>query len=295
MAACPDFSKNEKPSDCPWAEMTRQIVADDSSCESVFKKQTPYLLKQLKKDRLGEEFIELWGQSKNFDENAKAEIVDKKVLNCLAEKLKISHPIQPQQGFDTVHAGLQHTYAYLFSNLITPYGYKRERWTGNDLRRGIFSVENDTLTPMTKKGSFLANVTYLFAKLTFGADNLKDKKNIVSKEIKNLDLTKINFEKRHLKESPTGLGIILHTVFVKLDKQKFESKNTRLLIYWYEDIAAKKNFLISGFPVEESFMSKAFDEKNLGIDKPISSRYNAWIAGLTDAKAPLVGKREEVK
>jgi hypothetical protein len=290
-ATCPDLTKNESPDDCPWAEATRQIVDEDKTCKSVFKEKVPFLAKQLKKDSSSQVFLNLWGEAKNFDDNAKAVIVDTKIISCLAIYLQMKDYLKQHNGFDAVHAGLQHTYAYLFSNTPTPYGYKRARWTKDDLRKGLW-LSPDTLSPLTKQGSFLANVTYLFAKLTFGTETLLRHKNYVSSEIVNLDVKR--FSIRHLKETISEKAIVLHTNFVKLNPVNLSSKNTHLLIYWIEDLKNNKKFFISGFPVEENFMTKAFDPKNLGENKPIVTRYNSWLSGITDSKEPLFGLREEV-
>ncbi|MCC2677802.1 MAG: hypothetical protein K0R29_378 [Pseudobdellovibrio sp.] len=290
MAVCPDTSINESATDCPWAEMARQISVEKKSCDDVFK-TVPQLATQLKLDSESHDFLNLWGHAKNFDESAKGVIVPSEVLQCLAAKLKIKNAVQELPNFSVVHAGLQHTYAYMFSNLVTKYGFKRDRWTKDDLREGL-GLTPGLLSPQAGEGAFLSNVTYLFAKLTFGTQGLKPKKN-VAKEILNLDTAK--FQIRHLREFVPEKNIAVHTHFVKLDTTKLTSKNTHLLIYWIEDIKAKKNFFISGFPVDTATVDRAFDPSSLGTSKVISTRYNAWWPGMTDSASPLTGNREEIK
>jgi len=290
MAVCPDSSVGETATDCPWAEMARQMTVEKKSCDEVFK-TVPQLAAQLKIDSEAKEFLNLWGRAKNFDESAKGTIVPAEVLKCLSKKLKVKNAIEELPNFSVVHAGLQHTYAYMFSNLVTKYGFKRDRWTKNDLRDGL-GLTPGLLSPQATDGAFLSNVTYLFAKLTFGTKGLKAKKN-VAKEILNLDTGK--YQIRHLRESVADKNIVIHTHFVKLDTLKLTSKNTHLLIYWIEDTAAKRNYFISGFPVDSSTVQRAFDPASLGTSKAVSTRYNAWLPGVTDSAASLNGTREEVK
>ena len=73
----------------------------------------------------------LWGKSWNFDEHAGQQIVDPYILDLLSEQL------QYVVGTDLVHAGIIHTYGYLFSQLETPYGLKRVRWTNRKLDWGF--------------------------------------------------------------------------------------------------------------------------------------------------------------
>lgn len=298
LGICPDTVKNEKTEDCPWAEITREISEQKKSCTHVFKKEIPFISEQLKKDSKSAISISLWGEARNFDENAKSIIVDSSILNCLAEKLNLTQSIHQQTGFQSVHAGIQHTYAYLFSNTPTPYGYKRARWVRDDLQTG-FGLSPKALTPFTTNGSFLTNVTYFFSKFAFSDDDVLIKKlekegqknKSLSDEL--VALNPKNFQIRHLVEFPAGKPFVLHTTFVKMKDLGANSKNTHLLIYWVENIKTKSKQLITGFPVESGFVEKAFDIKNLGPGKPIVTRYNAWVTEL--ANESMSGLREASK
>ena len=59
MSACPDFSKMETAEDCPWAEITRQIVDQNKSCEKMLKEKIPFILTQLKKDKKSKDYLSL--------------------------------------------------------------------------------------------------------------------------------------------------------------------------------------------------------------------------------------------
>ncbi len=300
FAVCPDLTKKESSLDCPWAQITRQFADGQLSCKKVFNKETPSLNKQLAKDSTSLGFLNLWGQAKNFDDNAKAIIVNSKMVDCLADKLKIKNATEIQDSFEIVHAGLQHTYAYLFSNLETPYGYKRLRWTTDDIQDGL-NLPTDTLRPTTKNGSFLTHVTYVFSKLAFQQDTKLFKK-LETEGLKNKSLSKelikldqAAFSIQNLNEAIPNKNITLHTTFVKFKSENMSSKNTHLLIYWYENKLENKKYLITGFPVEASFVEQAFETKKLGQDQPIKTRYNAWIPGVTNSKEPLFGERQAVQ
>lgn len=289
MAVCPDTALGESATDCPWAEMARQFGGGKKSCDEVLN-TTPYLAAQLKTDSRALKLLSLWGQAKNFDEGAKGIIVADKVLQCLVKKLNIKNAVHSHDGFNVVHAGLQHTYAYMFSNLVTKYGFKRDRWTKDDLRLGL-GLTPGLLSPQARDGAFLSNVTYLFAKLTFGVQGIKTEK-YVAGEILNIEPAK--YQIRHLREVVAEKQIAFHTHFVKLNTTKLKSKNTHLLIYWIEDLKNKKNYLISGFPVDSGTVDRAFAPSLLGTAKPITSRYNAWWPGVSDSVIPQLGLREEI-
>ena len=297
-AVCPDSLFNETSDDCPWAQMTRDILKDPRKCDVILKKQSPYLLPKLKLDQKALVSLRHWGSAKNFDENAKAVIVDDAVLRCLAQKLKLEVTIRQEPQYQIVHAGLQHTYAYLFSNTPTPYGYKRARWTNGDLKTGFEFEAANPLYPDSKKGAFLTNVTYFFARFAFKEDaRLLAEIETEGKKNKTLDPILLLFknekyETKNLIEHVKNTDYVIHTVFVKMNAEKIKSKNTHLLIYWIENKNSGSKELITGFPVEQSFVTKALDDKSLGQDKPITLRYNAFVSELTNSAGPLTGLRE---
>jgi hypothetical protein len=46
------------------------------------------------------------------------------------------------------------------------------------------------------------------------------------------------------------------------------------------------------FPVAKGFRNGVFNPKNLGLAKPIHTRYNAFVADVTDSKNKLTGERK---
>lgn len=102
-----------------------------------------------------------WTDCTVFDELAKADILDEKVMKGLGIRREVTG------GVAHAPAGLMHTYGYLFSQLQTAYGLKGKRWIESrlderlGLRAGVFS-------PLTKDGEFAANLTSVLLQ-TIGA------------------------------------------------------------------------------------------------------------------------------
>ena len=94
----------------------------------------------------------LWAASSNHDELAGGRIVHPRILRALERRLGVgSHP-RGRVG----HAGVLHTYGYLFSNLRTPFGLKRRRWVHPGLERSM-----DLRRPTLRLGSCVGNTAYV--------------------------------------------------------------------------------------------------------------------------------------
>src|SRR5256885_4802858 len=96
---------------------------------SVLKKLCPHIYRQIGHDSRFPGLLSLWGRSVNVDENAGQVIVHPAILQAIGELAGV-----PMRG-RIVHAGLQHSYGYLFSLIDTPYGAKRDRWVSTELER----------------------------------------------------------------------------------------------------------------------------------------------------------------
>lgn len=68
-----------------------------------------------------------WGRSTVVDENTGAPVLDPPVLHALQRRAGLA------VEFPGANAGLAHVYGYLLSTAVTPYGLKRDRWTGGAL------------------------------------------------------------------------------------------------------------------------------------------------------------------
>lgn len=284
FALCPDRSLGEKQDDCPWAELSRTLdpVAQPAILGRI-EAELPELYNSMNADSKPGTWLAAWGRSINFDEGKKAIIVNPKVIYQLdtlfhQKTLKV-------QGKQIAHAGVEHTYGYLLSNLQTAYGFKRARWVHGILDRG-FGLPTGTLAPLPLQGTLLSNVTYFAGQIAFHGDPASL---ALIKNIQGASAAVMNFDYSKLK--PIRLVETVQTktgpVEIRTDFVPFLSKvetNSHWLIYSIYDGrkgAAKNSQLITAFPVEASFVENALKPEQLGDDQPITTRYNAYVEGIT--------------
>jgi hypothetical protein len=258
----------------------------------------------MKEDSNRKEWLNLWGYCINFDELAKGIIISPKIIDPLIDWFS------PPSGKPFVandreinHAGIQHTYGYLFSNLKTSFGYKRARWVRDTLDRG-FGLPIGTLSPLPKAGSLFSNATYFAGRIAFkgDADLLKtldkDAAKAVSPAILKYDFDSLKpIRLEETVKTETG-NVVIRTDFVRFPHPVEGDTNTHWLIYSIADqrTSAKEKHLpaaqlITAFPVETSFVESALAADDLGESKPIVTRYNAYVEGLSFK--PLTGARHK--
>lgn len=75
--------------------------------------------------------LEVWGRSTVVDENVGAPVIDRAVFDTLHDAAGIA------AEFPIGNAGVVHVYGYFFSDVPTPYGYKRDRWNDGVLARAL--------------------------------------------------------------------------------------------------------------------------------------------------------------
>jgi hypothetical protein len=251
-------------------------------------------------------FLSLWGLSLNHDENTGRSIVDERLLRAFSELVGASAPESAARltlGDAVAHAGVQHTYGYLFSIEKTPYGYKRARWVEGELEAG-FGLPAGTLGPEPRSGSFLANVSYFAARLALAdhAPTLQALERLeggVPKELLAIDWRKITATRLRETLRLGGRVVELRTDFVPWPERPSRANagagNSHLLIYSARDrttgAEALGPRLITLFPVREDFVERATARGRLGKNQPIQTRYNGAIAGVT-GRSGLRGTRE---
>lgn len=96
--------------------------------------------------------FERWGNSTLVDSNVGRPVISHTVLRRLLGAAGL------RGGMEVLNAGLAHTYAYLFADVPTPYGYKRDRWVDGRLQC-ILGTERGRLLPVARVNTLLANVT----------------------------------------------------------------------------------------------------------------------------------------
>ena len=278
--------------DCPWAGAARLLseAADKKEAQGpILSAYAPGILKQLAADKAAPALKQLWGESINFDELANGVIVSPDLLAFLASELGVA----PPKG-RYAHAGMEHTYGYLFSLLETKFGFKRARWVSDDITAGL-GLPDGLIGPAPAEGTLLSNVTCLA-----GGIALKDDA-AAAGLLKSLrcppalrKFVTAKVPRQRLTETvslPGKRTVVLRTDFVPFDKTS-AAGNSHLLIYSVYDSASNKASLITAFPVAKSFVQNALDPKGLGKDKPVQTRYNAWVEGLTGVN--VKGRREAV-
>lgn len=291
---CPMTDKAETILDCPWAAIARDLaLATDS--RAALSRLAPDFAKRLRREgRIAGDVKKLWGRSINFDENVKGTIIPEPIIDAVLSIAGV-----PPRDARIVHAGFEHTYGYLLSNLRTPYGYKRLRWVRPDIEIG-FGLEPGVISPTPNSGGFFMNVSYFAGRIAFRGDSktdlearriLRNAKG-VARSLRRIDYSYLHGRRLTETVALSKTRIIeLRTDFVPF-VQLPAGGNSELLVYSIRDSAEAVPQLITAFPVAPGFSDGAFNPKNLGEGKPIITRYNAFVADLTDSKAPLVGRRE---
>ena len=280
---CPQKGSQEKAEDCPWAGAAR-LAAGRSAAETekILLAHAPGLLQQLDADRSNQALLKLWGESINFDELANGEIVSPDILAFIAGRLGAAQP----RG-KLMHAGAEHTYGYLFSLLPTKFGFKRARWVKPDIEDGL-GLPRGSAGPLAKGGgTLLSNITCLTGGIALKDDPaawalLKQACAACAPAIKKFSFAGV--KRSRLTEEVKlagGRKVVLRTDFVPFSGDF--GGNSHLLIYSVYDSAPKQAYLISAFPVNSGFAQNALALSGLGEGKPVQTRYNAHVEGLTNA------------
>jgi len=277
----------ETAADCPWASAARaaqERASAGGDLAQVLETYAPGILKQLDADRSNRAALDLWGRSVNFDELAHGVIVSTDILNFFAVRLDA-----PKPDGVIMHAGIDHTYGYLFSLLQTQFGFKRARWVQPDIGEGL-GLPRGLISPVPTEGTLLSNVTCLAGTIALKDD--KAASALLKKASARCAAPLRKFKARgriRLTEEVTlagGRKVALRTDLVPFSKAY--GGNSFLLVYSVYDSAAKRVFLITAFPVAEGFMKSITAQDGLGTDKPVQPRYNAYVEGFTGV---LKGRR----
>lgn len=267
-----------------WSNLVNKSEQEKISLFEVLKKENPHLHKQIEEDAKDTHLLSFWGKSLNFDSGAKKQIISDNIITDLHSKfhLKIDKKI--------VHAGITHSYGYLFSVLNTPYGFKRKRWIAPTLNYG-FALSGNSLSPETTQGGLLSNVTYFAGKIAFKSESEKarlDHLGNVSDEIRYFDYKKLDV--KFIEEEINHSHLSLRTALVKLPFKRSDEENEYWLIYTLLNQKDRNEVLITAFPIKRDAYNKITDAADLGKNRLIAVRYNAYVAGLMDQK--LMGTRK---
>ncbi len=277
-------------SDKYWSDLVEESVNTKTSIISLLEKKNPHLFHEIVNDSKDKKLTAFWGKSINFDSGAKKQIIDDQIMSDLQVQFKIKNDNK------IVHAGITHSYGYLFSVISTPYGFKRKRWIDPTLNYA-FSFSGSSLSPQTIEGGLLSNLTYFAGTIAFKDESdrraLKALKN-VSSEVLNFDYSKLHVEKLEEEIMVNGsLTNILRTTLVKLPFKREEEENDYLLIYSIWSRRDHKEDLITAFPIKKDAYKKIIESDSLGPNRPILVRYNAYLEGFMDKNLTGTKKYKE--
>ena len=258
-----------------------EAIEEKESFFDVLEENHPALYNQIITDAKDPYLPMFWGQSYNFDSGAKKIIVDPKIIGELQARFNIKN------DNNIVHAGIIHTYGYLFSVINTPYGYKRKRWIAPTLNFA-FNMEANSLSPEAIEGGMFSNITFFAGSLAF-----KDKTQLsllknVANEVFTFDYSKLDVTR--VEEILPEYTLV--TTLVKLPRKKAGEENDYLLIYSTISKKLNKELLVTAFPVNQDSYNKIVASETLGPDQKITLRYNAY---LQDLGKDLKGIRKLIK
>jgi hypothetical protein len=287
---CPKTDLGETATDCPWAGISRDLSAaatQGKPLDAILRKEAPDFYGQIHGIRRYGDWHALWGWSINFDELAHGVIVDPAILKLLYSLSAVSPP-PASLGFpDNIqHAGLEHTYGYLFSVLKTDFGYKRARWVQGEIEKG-FGFGGRQFSPNPAHGSLIENVTYFMGRIAFRNEPVATAVLDGHRERVDQELTAYKFGQlkiQRLEERvllPGGRSVSIRTDLIPFPSAATgqSAGNTHLLVYSYLDSNDLGPKLITAFPVAASFVAGL--NTNLGPSQSIITRYNAYIPGVT--------------
>ena len=277
----------------PFEDIAARIIAiRDSSVAArvkVIQKLAPSVTMQVERDRGPRGPMIFWGNSSNVDELAHTEIVDPAVLIPLLHVA--GQPLNPV----TPHAGVQHTYGYLFSTIDTPFGKKRDRWTSNALERAL-GLHKDTLSPVPRIGTLLANATWVAGQIAFGGSSRAAWLERCLHSRVSPELLPIEWARKpgwRMIEtviiSRTSKSVHLFTDLVQLQRpailRQAESPMW-LLVYSIQNEQARWSKLITMFTVTEEFVAEVQEKARVRKRTDIRLRFNATVPGLPTRELP---------
>lgn len=264
-----------------WNDLALDSKESNHSIMRSLEANNPSLYNQILKDSKDPYLTIFWGKSLNFDSGAKKQIVEDKIIGDLQALFNIRNDNR------IVHAGIMHTYGYLFSTIDTPYGYKRKRWINPTVNQA-FDLSGNSFSPETIEGGLLSNVTYFAGMLAFkNKSELSILKN-VSNEVFTYNYGDLNVDR--VEEEIKDHTLV--TTLVRYPVKLMVSESDYLLIYSTVNHLTKKESLITVFPIDAKAYEKIVAQNAMGPNKKIALRYNTY---LEDVGNNLIGSRKLIK
>ncbi|MFO0975830.1 MAG: hypothetical protein U0996_05490 [Planctomycetaceae bacterium] len=289
----------------PFEDIAARLIAvRDTPVASrvrLLKQLVPTVTDQVIKDRGPFGPAIFWGNSSNTDELANAEIVDPAIL------VPLLHLAGRRTETTRPHAGIQHTYGYLFSTIQTPFGKKRDRWTSTGLER-VLGLQHDTLSPVPSSGTLLANATWVAGQIAFsGSSRLQWMERCLRRRVapELIEFSLSSNESLRLIESirfpRSGRHLRIFTDLVRTEEESLCTSSTQqrtmpwLLVYSLQSENAGWPQLITMFTVKEDFAAAIELRARKRKRSDIRLRYNATVPGMPlhemDGTVQLVRRR----
>lgn len=249
------------------------------SVRAVLRKCCPSVYRQIVQDAKHSQMLAMWGRSVNFDENARQIIVHPEIMKAISTLAGVA-----MHG-RIVHAGLEHTYGYLFSLIETPYGFKRERWTSCALEQG-FQLEQTLLSEHPKAGTLLANLTWFLGHIAFRGEasqlaKLATLKQAIASELVVYDFSRLNVIRvieKFAGRTQQSVSVFTDLVHFPQPLDDPNAANT-LLVYSARSGTHSQTKLITAFTLRDNAARKIMDSVNATKRVAIELRYNAYIRG----------------
>ncbi len=270
-------------------KLAKEIIqhADDPlRTKSVLRDRSPELYEQIVSSGRCRPLLKLWGQSRNIDDNTGTEIVSPAVLNLLGTLTGFS------MESPVPHAGIQHTYGYLFSLIETPYGRKRDRWVSSSLE-DVLGLRRPTFSPVATEGTLLLNLTYFLGRILYRGRPteiacLRRNRHLVDSALPQFNYRQQRYH-RIIEEMGKGNSKIrtltdLLPLNNSLDPENFQG----LLIYGIEELATQKLSLITTFPISKETFQGLLSLPS-GRKVVVQLKYNAYAKNIL--REPTLGKR----
>jgi hypothetical protein len=253
---------------------------------SVLKRLCPHICQQIRRDARCPELLSLWGRSVNVDENVRQIIVHPAILKAIGSLAGV-----PMRG-RVVHAGLQHTYGYLFSLIDTPYGAKRDRWLSTDMERGL-GIDLTLLGDRPHSGTLLANLTWFVGQIVFRdrprlRQRLEANRAAVAPSLLCYDYARL--EVCRIMEQAVLPGKPAREVSLVTDLLRYphppadSTQDDTLLVYSIQQGNSSLK-LITAFPVRPAMVRDLRASVRPGKVQ-VRPRYNAYVRGFSNGALP---------
>ena len=268
------------PESLPLPSLTRELIAladagaGASELASSLREKAPGLAAQIERDGADPGLLDLWGRSSNCDASSpdtptvRQAVLD--AIGLLAGSVDMSG--------ETVHAGLMHTYGYLLSNLKTPFGFKRERYTQTTIARGLGLKPMGLLSPRPSRGTLLSNLSELAGAIALGSTP--------GGALSGFDLREFPLRRiTERAELADGGELLLQTDLVAFHEGT-TGDYSHLLVYSLRH-GDDRQRLISAFPVKH-WAARRLRKRCAKVEgnpsAPIKLRYNARVPGLGETE-----------